>query len=113
MASRMLDIEVRPDVRPVVARDPRWAQVLLIVVSTAFVLLFIVTPLINVFTQAFSRGVPRYFAALGNENTLSAAALTLFIAGICVPLNTVFGLTAAWAITKFDFRGKGLLVTLI
>jgi sulfate transport system permease protein len=88
----------------------RW---LLICVSVCFLGLFIVLPLINVFTQAFSKGVEAYVAALTDPDSLAAIRLTLLVAATSVALNVVFGLTAAWAITKFEFRSKSLLITLI
>lgn len=93
--------------------DPAWVRWLLICVSVCFLGLFIVLPLINVFTQAFSKGVEAYVAALTDPDSLAAIRLTLLVAATSVALNVVFGLTAAWAITKFEFRGKSLLITLI
>jgi sulfate/thiosulfate transport system permease protein len=93
--------------------DPAWVRWLLICVSVCFLGLFIVLPLINVFTQAFSKGVEAYVAALIDPDSLAAIRLTLLVAATSVTLNVVFGLTAAWAITKFEFRGKSLLITLI
>jgi sulfate/thiosulfate transport system permease protein len=93
--------------------DPTWVRWLLICVSVCFLGLFIVLPLINVFTQAFSKGVEAYVAALTDPGSLAAIRLTLLVAATSVALNVVFGLTAAWAITKFEFRGKSLLITLI
>ena len=98
-----------PDARA----DPTWVRSLLICVSVCFLGLFIVLPLINVFTQAFSKGVEAYIAALTDPDSLAAIRLTLLVAATSVSLNVVFGLTAAWAITKFEFRGKSLLITLI
>jgi sulfate/thiosulfate transport system permease protein len=98
-----------PDARA----DPTWVRALLICVSVCFLGLFIVLPLINVFTQAFSKGVEAYIAALTDPDSLAAIRLTLLVAATSVALNVVFGLTAAWAITKFEFRGKSLLITLI
>jgi sulfate/thiosulfate transport system permease protein len=98
-----------PDARA----DPTWVRSLLICVSVCFLGLFIVLPLINVFTQAFSKGVEAYIAALTDPDSLAAIRLTLLVAATSVALNVVFGLTAAWAITKFEFRGKSLLITLI
>ena len=93
--------------------DPAWVRWLLMCVSVCFLGLFIVLPLINVFTQAFSKGVEAYVAALTDPDSLAAIRLTLLVAATSVALNVVFGLTAAWAITKFEFRGKSLLITLI
>jgi sulfate/thiosulfate transport system permease protein len=93
--------------------DPTWVRWLLICVSVCFLGLFIVLPLIIVFTQAFSKGVEAYVAALTDPDSLAAIRLTLLVAATSVALNILFGLTAAWAITKFEFRGKSLLITLI
>ncbi len=78
-----------------------------------FLTVFVVLPLVVVFTQAFSRGVAAYFSALSDPEALSAIRLTLLVAAISVGLNLVFGVIAAWAISKFDFRGKTLLISLI
>lgn len=86
---------------------------LLILVALVFSLLFLLLPLVNVFAQALSKGLDTYWRALSNPDSLSAMKLTLLVAGITVPLNVVFGLAAAWAIAKFNFRGKSLLITLI
>lgn len=86
---------------------------LLITVALLFSLVFLLMPLLNVFAQAFTKGVGVYWAALVHPDTLSAMKLTLIVTVICVPLNALFGLAAAWAITKFEFRGKSILVTLI
>ena len=86
---------------------------LLIGLSLGFMLLFLVVPLAAVFFEAFKKGADVYFAALAEPDALSAIRLTLLIAAIAVPVNLVFGVAAAWAIAKFDFRGKSLLITLI
>jgi sulfate/thiosulfate transport system permease protein len=88
----------------------RW---LLISIALAFVVVFLLLPLINVFWQAFGHGVKVYVESLADPDTRSAIQLTLLIAGITVPLNLLFGLAAAWAIAKFNFKGKPILVTLI
>lgn len=88
----------------------RW---LLIGGALLFLSLFLVVPLLAVFAQAFAKGPAFYFKTLANPQTLSAIKLTLLTVGIAVPMNCVFGLAAAWAITKFDFPGKNLLTTLI
>jgi ABC-type sulfate transport system, permease component len=83
-----------------------WVRWLLICVSVCFLGLFIVLPLINVFTQAFSKGVEAYVAALTDPDSLAAIRLTLLVAATSVALNILFGLTAAWAITKFEFAAR-------
>ena len=88
----------------------RWA---LIATGVAFILLVLVLPLISVFMEALRGGAATFFEAVSNKDTFLAVRLTLLVAAIAVPLNVVFGLAAAWAIAKFDFRGKSLLVTLI
>jgi sulfate transport system permease protein len=82
-------------------------------ISLAFVAVFLLLPLINVFYQALSRGLAFYFEAIKDEDTRAAIKLTLTVAAISVPLNLVFGLAASWAIAKFEFPGKPLLITLI
>jgi len=93
--------------------EPRWVQVLLISIALAFMTLFLFVPLVTVFFEAFKKGVDVYLAAITEPDALSAIKLTLIATLISVPLNLVFGLAAAWSITKFDFRGKNLLLTLI
>ncbi len=88
----------------------RWTLIGLALVFLALVLLL---PLAIVFTQALAKGVPAYLEAIREPDALSAARLTLLIAGIAVPVNLVFGIAAAWCIAKFEFRGKNLLITLI
>ncbi len=85
----------------------------LIGISLTFLTLVLFVPLAAIFAEAFRKGIAVYFASFTDRNALSAMWLTLFVAGICVPLNLVFGLAAAWAIAKFDFRGKSMLITLI
>jgi sulfate transport system permease protein len=98
--------------RRVTAETPfvRW---LLISGALLFLGLFLVVPLAAVFVEAFAKGVGYYFHTFNDANTLSAIKLTFIVAGIAVPLNCVFGVAAAWAIAKFDFRGKTVLITLI
>ena len=93
--------------------EPRWVQRILIGLALAFMTLFLFVPLVTVFIEAFKKGVDVYLAAITEPDALSAIQLTLIAAGISVPLNLVFGVAAAWSITKFDFRGKSVLLTLI
>jgi len=93
--------------------EPVWVRWILIAVALLFLGLFLVVPLVAVFAQAFSKGVSFYFHTLADPLTLSAIKLTLIAAGISVPMNCIFGVAAAWAITKFDFAGKNILTTLI
>jgi sulfate transport system permease protein len=85
----------------------------LITIALGFVFVFLLLPLVNVFYQAFSHGIGAYFAAIKDADSMAAIKLTLLVAAIAVPCNVVFGLAAAWAVAKFDFRGKSLLITLI
>ncbi|WP_260927641.1 sulfate ABC transporter permease subunit CysW [Novosphingobium sp. 9] len=85
----------------------------LIALAMGFLLLFLLAPLIVVFVEALSKGFGAYFEALVDPDAISAIQLTLLVAAISVPLNVVFGLAASWAITRFDFRGKSILITLI
>ncbi|RKP54772.1 sulfate ABC transporter permease subunit CysW [Pararobbsia silviterrae] len=93
--------------------EPRWVRYTLITVALLFLAGFLVVPLVSVFVQAFSKGVAFYLSALADPDAVSAIELTLLTAAIAVPLNVVFGLAASWAIAKFEFRGKSLLITLI
>ena len=88
----------------------RWT---LITVALVFLALFLVLPLVAVFSQAFEKGHEAYLAALVEPDTLAAIKLTLITAAIVVPLNTIFGVCAAWVVAKFSFPGKNLLITLI
>ena len=93
--------------------EPQWVQRLLIGLALAFMTLFLFVPLATVFFEAFKKGAGVYLAAITEPDALSAIQLTLIATAISVPLNLVFGVSAAWAITKFDFRGKNVLLTLI
>jgi len=88
----------------------RW---LLILFALAFAFVFLLLPLVNVFAQALSKGWSYYISSLTHPDSWAAIRLTLLVAAISVPLNVVFGLAAAWAIAKFEFRFKSLLITLI
>jgi sulfate transport system permease protein len=93
--------------------EPRLVRGIIVAIAQIFLAVFVVLPLVVVFAQAFSRGVGAYVAALSDPEALSAIRLTLCVAAISVGLNLVFGLVAAWAIAKFDFRGKTFLISLI
>jgi sulfate transport system permease protein len=86
---------------------------ILISIALAFCLVFLFLPLVNVFAQAFSQGWKAYLGALTEPDSWAAIRLTVIVAAIAVPLNVLFGICAAWAIAKFNFRGKSLLITLI
>jgi sulfate transport system permease protein len=94
-------------------RGFRWGRLLLIGVALAFLTAFLVLPLLVVFVQAFAKGVDAYVAAVSDPAAWAAIELTLLVAAIAVPMNVVFGMAAAWGITKFEFRGKSALITLI
>jgi sulfate transport system permease protein len=96
-----------------VTAEPPFVRWLLIGVALLFLGLFLVVPLAAVFAEAFAKGVGFYLHTFNDANTLSAIKLTFIAAGISVPLNCIFGVAAAWAIAKFDFRGKTVLITLI
>ena len=93
--------------------DAPWVRRLLIGLALGFMALFLFVPLATVFYEALKKGLDVYLAAVVEPDALSAIQLTLLAAAISVPLNLVFGLAAAWAIAKFEFRGKNLLLTLI
>jgi sulfate/thiosulfate transport system permease protein len=93
--------------------EPLWVRVTLISVALLFLGAFLAVPLASVFYEALRRGVEVYAKAVSDPVALSAVRLTLLTALIVVPLNIVFGLAASWAITRFEFRGKTLLITLI
>ncbi|WP_433618687.1 sulfate ABC transporter permease subunit CysW [Paenibacillus cellulositrophicus] len=93
--------------------EAAWVKWLLIAAAGLAMLWLIVLPLLIVLTEALKKGWDVYVAALADPDALSALKLTLIVALVTVPLNTVFGIAAAWAITKFKFRGKGALITLI
>ena len=104
----------QPQSYPSSARDdlrtePRPIRIVIIAIAMIFLTVFVVLPLVVVFAQAFSKGVGAYFSALSDP----AIRLTLLVAAISVGLNLVFGIVAAWAIAKFDFRGKTFLISLI
>lgn len=98
---------------PAGLREASFVRRLLIAVALLFLGAVLILPLVTVFEQAFRRGAEVYFASITERDALAAIRLTLVTALIAVPLNTVFGIAAAWAIAKFRFRGKQLLVTLI
>jgi sulfate transport system permease protein len=93
--------------------EPNWVRYALITVALLFLTLFLFVPLVAVFYEALKHGWTTYKEAVVEPDALAAIKLTLIAAGISVPLNLVFGVAAAWAIAKFDFRGKSLLLTLI
>jgi len=96
-----------------VRSEPAWIRWSLIAVALGFLTLFLFIPLGTVFYEGLKKGVSAYFAAVSHEDAIDAIKLTLLATAIAVPLNAAFGLSAAWAITKFEFPGKQLLITLI
>jgi sulfate transport system permease protein len=93
-------------------REPAWLRRALLAAALAFLVIFLVLPLAVIFQQALRLGVGAYLRALVAPEARAALSLSLLVAAIVVPLNTAFGLAAAWALGKFSFRGKGALVTL-
>ncbi len=93
--------------------EPPAVRVVLVVVALGFLALFLVLPLLLVFQQAFEKGAAAYLAAIREPDALSALRLTLLTAAVAVPANLLFGLAAAWAIARFEFPGRSLLLTLI
>ena len=104
--------------RPVLARDvhrseTRWVRAILIGLALGFLALFLALPLAVIVLEALKRGSSAYLAALGDPDSLAAIRLTLLVAAIAVPINVVVGIAGAWAVAKFEFRGKSVLVSLI
>ena len=93
--------------------EPVWMQRLLLVLSFGFIGLFLLTPLAVIFIEALRKGLDVYFKSITDPAALSAIKLTLIVTGIALPVNTIFGVAAAWAIAKFRFRGRSLLLTLV
>ncbi len=93
--------------------EPRWLRLTLTSIGLGFLFFFLALPLVAVFSEAFAGGWNAYREALSHPEALSAIGLTVFIAVVVLPFNVAFGVAAAWAIAKFDFRGKSLLITLI
>ncbi len=93
--------------------EPRLVRAALLAIALGYLGLLLGLPLVTVFVAALSQGLGVFLAAISEPDALSALGLTLLVAAICVPLNAVFGVAAAWAIAKFDFRGKSALITAI
>ena len=98
---------------PQATAEPRWIRWLLIALALGFLALNLALPLAAVFVEAFRKGAAAYLGAIRTADALSALRLTLTVAAIAVPLNIVIGLSASWAIAKFDFRFKAFIITLI
>lgn len=106
-------LKISARTRPRAQLRRRLVPALLIAAALGFLLLFLVLPLAAVFVEALRKGLGTYVAAVVHPEAIAAIELTLLVAAIAVPLNTVFGVAAAWAMTRFDFRGKALLGALI
>ena len=96
-----------------VTSEPRWVQLLLILGALGFLLSFLLLPLLLVFVEALRGGVHAFWVAISAPDALSAVKLTLIVTAIVVPLNLVFGVAAAWVVSKHTFPGKRWLVTWI
>ncbi|KOS71774.1 sulfate ABC transporter permease [Lysinibacillus contaminans] len=94
-------------------QEPRFVRYTLTFIALAFLLFFIVLPLVSIFITAFQKGAQVYFDSITHPDALSAIKLTLTVVAIAVPLNAIFGVMAAWVLTKFNFRGKNLLLTIV
>jgi sulfate transport system permease protein len=92
-------------------KDPLWVRLALTALALAFLAGFLVVPLVVIFNEALSQGFAAYVRALSDEEARNALGLTAFVVLVAVPINTVFGLCAAWAIARFQFRGRQALVT--
>jgi len=103
----------RRDLRRRATAESHWVRRVLVAVALLFLGIFLVLPLIAVFAEGLHKGLGYYLNTFRDPRTLSAITLTFIVAGISVPLNCVFGVAAAWAIAKFDYRGKNILITLI
>lgn len=99
--------------RSTALRDPPWLRFALLAIALAFVAVFLVLPLLAVFAYAVEKGFAFFVSSLTDADARAAIRLTLIVAAISVPANTIFGVAAAWLITRFAFRGRNLLVSLI
>lgn len=99
--------------RQSIKKESKWVKIVLITIAIVYLSLLLFIPLIAIFMKAFEKGTDVYFAAITESDALSAIRLTLLVVAIVVPLNTIFGLAAAWAATKFRFKGKQLLLSLL
>ena len=104
---------IEPPLQLQATLEPLWVRITLVTVALSFVILFLFVPLAAVFTEALRKGWEVYLTSIQEPDALSAIRLTLTAAAIAVPLNLVFGVAAAWAIAKFEFRGKNVLLTLV
>jgi sulfate transport system permease protein len=114
MGGRKVAAKMKP-IKPnlATANEPRWLQWIFIGVAVGYLFLLLLVPLFTVFYTAFEQGIKAYLHSFADPDTLFSIRLTLLIAAIAVPLNLTFGVAAAWAIAKFEFPGRNLLVSLI
>jgi sulfate transport system permease protein len=113
MTTITLSHPIKIQQQTIITQEPAWVRWMLIGLALTFLALFLFVPLISVFYEALKKGMDVYFAAITEPDALAAIQLTLTAAAIAVPLNLVFGVAAAWAIAKFEFHGKNILITLI
>ena len=113
LAASAAGARIEPPYVPAATQEPGWVRWLLIGIALVFLTLFLFVPLVAVFYEALKKGWDVYIASITEPDAWSAIKLTLLTAAIAVPLNLVFGVAAAWAIAKFEFRGKNILLTLI
>ena len=106
-------VAAHPPARRLPTEEAPWVRRLLIGIALGFLALFLILPLVTVFMEAFRKGTGAFLAAFADPAAIDAIWLTLLVAAIAVPANLVFGVAAAWAVAKFEFRGKAFLVTLI
>jgi sulfate/thiosulfate transport system permease protein len=109
----MSDADKRSNKTPPATTESARVRVMLIALTIAFLLLFLILPVAIVFSEALRKGISVYLATFEDADAQAAIRLTLLVAAIAVPLNTLFGIAASWAIAKFEFHGKSLLITLI
>ena len=103
-----------PDTRAkLVRREPAWIKPVLIVTALVFLGVFIFVPLITIFSQALASGFQNYLKVFREREAFASIRLTLLVSAVCVPVNTVFGVLLAWGISKFEFPGKNILITLV
>lgn len=110
-ASTSAEVAQSPTVLPL--EEPRAVRVTLVIIALVFLIIFLIVPLLSVFAEALRGGIRAYVAAITEPEALSAIHLTIVVALISVPLSAAFGIAAAWSVTKFEFPGKSLLITLI
>lgn len=112
-ATRQSSVNAARSNKAAVHLEPLWVRILLTSIALGFVFLFLLLPLVAVFNEALRKGWEVFLLSISDADALSAIRLTLISAAIAVPLNLIFGVAAAWAICKFEFRGKSILLTLI